>query len=655
MADERVLELGEKVPFRWEHGPVSFGWVLATAVVSWSDHASRDLLTSRCWDGVYLYPSKTLADEDLSRDPIKVCPSFACPTMAWPVDWNRDGKGDLLVADRLGFLYLLERQGEFPNIRFEPAEPIRDVETDLVLNIPYENPNHSQLNDLGGYIEPHFFNYAYPAVYPSGDGGTDLIVGDMAGSLWWLPDVSDRKGKPRYTGIRYDKPSYSKSYAKDYLGKYGTQYVRPAERICDERGVPHLLGAFRDTGVSFEGGNVRPIVFPNPQTGSNDLLVMVNGWGLPQALRYLRRVGSSRGSKPAFEDLGEVPIEGVGPRDFQGHSYPAVCERDGRSDLLIPCGCHITVLRNKRLQEPVPQFEFSRFISAKDALAPGYNFTEILTDDRGRRYFLENTSDWKLREVTRHDGGIRLSPASIRLQDQNGPFWVEGETDPYESPEWGFHRAARWDFDKSGRQHLIVGTDKGLLYLLIDDPGLDRDGAFRFRSVGPLKDREGTVIRVHNRVCAGGIDLNGDGLEDLVLGGVTYQLGTETDPSPGGGVYYAIHQGLDDDGLPILDVVKPLEIEGWAFHIPVNTHVQIQTIDLDRDGEKEVIIAVQEDNCKGHVFKPLRDRVGLRHTGQALPSLSCDERILDVDGDGELEHLFSGGEVGVGYYQKIRF
>jgi hypothetical protein len=173
--------------------------------------------------------------------------------------------------------------------------------------------------------------------------------------------------------------------------------------------------------------------------------------------------------------------------------------------------------------------------------------------------------------------------------------------------------------------------------------------------VGPLKDRNAKVIKVHNRVCAAGIDLNGDGLEDLVLGGVTYQLGTETDPDPGGGVYYTIHQGLDDDGLPILEPVKALEIDGSEVHTPTNTHVQMQAVDLDKDGEKEVVIATDKDDWKGHIFRPLSGRIGLQSTGQALPRLFCEERILDVDDDGQLEYVFSGGEVGAGYYQKIEF
>jgi len=125
--------------------------------------------------------------------------------------------------------------------------------------------------------------------------------------------------------------------------------------------------------------------------------------------------------------------------------------------------------------------------------------------------------------------------------------------------------------------------------------------------------------------------------------------------NPGGGIYYLIHRGLDEDGLPMLESPKPLEIDGAELSLPINTHVQIQAVDLDKDGEKEVVIAIQESEWKGRVFEPLEDRAGLEYTGKVLPRLCIEERILDIDDDGELEYVFSGGEQGVGYCQKIQF
>ena len=54
----------EQKTLLWDQGPVSFGNLVADEIVSWSANGSYDLLLSRCWQGVYLYPSKDLSDSE---------------------------------------------------------------------------------------------------------------------------------------------------------------------------------------------------------------------------------------------------------------------------------------------------------------------------------------------------------------------------------------------------------------------------------------------------------------------------------------------------------------------------------------------------------------------------------------------------------------
>ena len=241
--ESRLIGLGQEQILRWETGPVSFGNMLTASVVSWSGAASKDLLVSRCWEGVYLHSSQDLKDSELNREPIKVFGSNYVPTMAWPMDWNGDGRDEIIVSDRHGFLHLLAPTGGFPCLSFEVEGPLRDMATDLVFNIPFENPNHGQFDDLGGYFDASFFNYVYPVAYPVDNGqACNLIIGDTAGNLWWLPDASTGVGPPCYTGHRYTKPDLSKRYAREYLDKYGLEYAKPAHKICDEQQRPYLLG-----------------------------------------------------------------------------------------------------------------------------------------------------------------------------------------------------------------------------------------------------------------------------------------------------------------------------------------------------------------------------------------------------------------------------
>jgi hypothetical protein len=280
----------------------------------------------------------------------------------------------------------------------------------------------------------------------------------------------------------------------------------------------------------------------------------------------------------------------------------------------------------------------------------------VLTDRRGRRYLLDNTGvRWEFFRIENTRGQVRLVWPGTPLLDQNGIFRVEAETDPQAWEVWGYHRSSRWDFDRSGRQHLVVGTDKGLLYLLVEEPRTMDAPPFRFRSVGPLADRTGKVIRVHNRAVAAGVDLDGNGREDLVVGGISYQLGIPADPEQGGGFYYLLQRGLDAGGLPILEPLQPLPLEGYRFGTPINTHVQIQAVDLDQDGAKEVILASQRPDSEGRVFRPVPGRPALRFTGKVVPGYLIEHHLDDLDGDGALDLVFGGGEQGVGYYRKLRF
>ena len=639
--------LGPAVALRWEEGPISFGLIVSLDGVSWSGPAAKDLLVGRCWSGVFLYPSQSLADQELNQAPTLVCRPFSQITQASPVDFDRDGDDDLIVTDRLGHFYLCPRQGSHPAILFPDVPPEKDHRTGLPFHIPYENPNIDRIDSQGGYINPEYFNYTYPIRYPTQPDKVDLIFGDMAGNLWWLPDDSQGNGRAQYTGVRYRKSD-------------GREWVKPAERISDETGNPFLLGENIDGERRFLGANTRPALVCNPVTGAFDLLVLSGA--LKQQVFYLKRVNPEDERKPVFRNLGEVGFAGGGFNspsmisDLVFHSHLTVVPDAGnRNNLLVSCGCRLAFYENLTPRDEVPRYRFRRYASARDASAFLACPTEILRDAEGRRYLLDNTGvKWQFFELKKEEEKLRLGWPGIEVVDQNGPFRVESETDHICWSVWGFHRSARWDFDGSARQHLVVTTDKGHLYLLIEDENTMRNRPFRFRSAGPLKDDRGQVIKIHNRAVAAGIDLNEDAREDLVAGGVSYQFGIAKDPEPGGGYFHLIHRGLDAEGLPILARKEPLELVGHPLELRHrNGHAQLQAIDLDGDGAKEVILA--DGNGVGHVFRPVPGRPALEFTGKIVPGFSIEHFLGDLDADGQLECFYGGGETGLGHRRKLNF
>ena len=66
-----------------------------------------------------------------------------------------------------------------------------------------------------------------------------------------------------------------------------------------------------------------------------------------------------------------------------------------------------------------------------------------------------------------------------------------------------------------------------------------------------------------------------------------------------------------------------------------------------------MIVALPTDSFVGRICRANAAGDGLIYTGDFLPRVGLQDRILDVDGDGRPEYLFSGGESGLGYYAAL--
>lgn len=637
VAAQQQFEFGPLLDLRTDAGRMSFGTIVSADVVSWSAPDAQDLLIARLWDGVYLYPSKDL---QTIGDPIRLCDQLGhAVLMVETVDWDGDGVQEAVGTDRQGKILCLKRVGEFPDLRLEPAQDPLQTADGLAFNIPFVNPKY-RLLDKPESVWPESFNYTWPTRYGRlRKTSADLIIGDWGGELWFLPYVEMKHGLPVFAG-------------QDYVKRDGRKFARPKHLLVDERGQTLLMGEAKEYETRYPGGASRPVMYHNESTSSDDLIVLCGMIG--NEFRYLQRVKSGPDGEPVFRDLGEVTINDLPDDGYDPFNYHAVLAIVGNGpypDLLLTRGCDIAICRNERIVGPKPTFRFSHWISGRDVPTRGYNFTEILTGDDGRRYLLENDTTFHFREVLTQNGKLRVSSQRYPLHDQNGVFQVDGETDAQHTTKWGFHRAALWDYDCSGKQHLVVGTDKGLLYLLQFKSPPGKDGRFEFHSVGPLKDSEGNVIRIHHRVVAAPIDLDGDDRSDLVLAGATYGYG---DPSPGSGIYYVLNQGVLEDQTPVLSPAQRLETIGHIHPDFRNLHAQLQALDLLANGERLLVAGTQQgDNFRSYVYRPAKNKIALEHTGMILPAISIEERLLDLDGDGDWEYVRSGGESLIAKYARV--
>ncbi len=631
------VEFGQLTELRTDEGRMSFGTIVSADVVSWSAPDAQDLLIARLWDGVYLYPSKDL---QTIGEPIRLCDQLGhVVLMIEPVDWDGDGREEAIGTDRQGKISCLKRVGEFPDLRLEVAQTPLLTADGIPFNIPFVNPKY-RLADKPEILWPENFNYTYPTIYrPAGSKSADLIIGDWGGELWFLPHVGAKDGLPVFAGSTYVK-------------RDGKQFAKPKYLLADDQGQTLLVGEGTENGIRYPGGASRPVMYRNAETMSDDLIVLSGMDG--NHVRYLQRANTGTDGAPVFKDLGEVAVENLPDEGYDAYNYHAVLAVHGGvpwPDLLISRGCDLAICRNQRVSGAKPKFRFDRWISGRNVPTRGYNFTEILTDARGRRFLLENDSQWSFRELLTTAGKPQLSSQRFPLYDQQGIFQVDGDTDIQHLTKWGFHRAALWDYDGSGRQHLIVGTDKGWLYLLRLERPLGENDRFEFRSFGPLKDSTGKVIRVHHRVVAAPLDLDGDGRLDLVLAGATY--GT-SDPNPGSGIYFVRNEGETKGHTPILSPLKPLETTGHTHPAFKHSHAQLQSLDLLGNGEKVVVVGTQlGDNFQGYVYRPSKNRIALEHTGLVLPPISIEERLLDLDGDRDWEYIRSGGESLIAKYAPV--
>ena len=152
------------------------------------------------------------------------------------------------------------------------------------------------------------------------------------------------------------------------------------------------------------------------------------------------------------------------------------------------------------------------------------------------------------------------------------------------------------------------------------------------------------MIRIHHRAVAAPIRSGWRRPSRFGAGGG--DLWDGEDPNPGSGIYF-VRNGGAAWRITARAVAGPATGDDRAHRIRTsNTRTpNCRRWTCSGNGEKLLVVGTQlGDGFRGYVYRPAKNRIALEHTGMVLPPISIEERLLDLDGDGQWEYVRSGGE-----------
>jgi FG-GAP-like repeat len=165
------------------------------------------------------------------------------------VDWNGDGKLDILVGNSEGFVLFFENTGSNDQPKLLPATRVQAGGRDIQVQAGYSGSLQGLQEARWGYVSPNAIDW-------NGDGTLDLITGDITGDyLIYL-----NRGSKREPKLEAAHPLYC-----DGLDLHGMWRCRPAlakigERIAlmivDGEDYFHLYWKIDDYSVE-DGGKVK--------------------------------------------------------------------------------------------------------------------------------------------------------------------------------------------------------------------------------------------------------------------------------------------------------------------------------------------------------------------------------------------------------------
>jgi len=581
------------------------------------------------------------------------------------VDWDADGKRDLLVGDHDGFIYVYLNEGAPEEPAFGRATRLKSVGSgeDFVIHF---NPK-IDMADLAG------------------DAKLDLVLGSHAGKALLFENVA--KGK---SGFAFDVHRHIELRTRRGVIDVGN-YGYPELADWDGDGVVDLLMGEEEGGLHFfKGGSpkraprfhwsrlapdVSSEMYPCPEIVDWDgdgLLDVVLG-DRDGAIRLFLNRGAP--DRPSFSHCRRLTDLDGRVLDVGRLSHPHVTDwnSDGRQDLVLGNDDGDVLVWRNVGAGACPQFDrMERLRDAGGELICGVHPVIDVADwnadgkpdllaggetERVRLYLNTGTRERPEFDEFSFLPGVEYTPEALCGPDApEREFWDNGALE-FTTEYVGNLAPEAVDWNGDGKLDLLLGGYTGLVHLFLNQGAKE---APRFGPGRPL-EADGALLRVAGFSTPVAVDWNGDGKTDVVCGDFL------------GRVHVFVNVGAARD--PVLRASGPLKVGGRDFAF--GPRAIVEAADYDGDGKPDVLVG----NRKGKVAvllsigaeeAPRFDRVELLRDdspvwrqlyggGWASPhpgsmplysrreggvgvldvvATSCP-RVIDWDGDGERELLVS--------------
>ncbi|MDI6751739.1 MAG: VCBS repeat-containing protein [bacterium] len=530
--------------------PINIGYNATPCVIDYNNDGKKDLLIGDRYGDIRLFSNINTDEAPIFSEPTTILTNVGNSSSPFVIDYNKDGKKDLLVGVQDGTIWLFINQGTDKNPSFSSGKRLK--------------LSNGQDINVGGCAAPSLCdwdkNSSLDIVAGRENGHISLYLSTFSNSLPIVTvdtpqGLQSGKVNISYTLVDEDfdtvriLPEYSRDDISWYEATAGAGGEGKEGLASSPAGKNHIFVWDSVKDIGYIQGNLTFRITPFDPSGkgetkktdvffvNNGLEVMlppiqahgenldVGAYSAPSAtlkkdliigdsdgyLNFFLNSGSEK--NPVFTNslrLQEKSTSTIVPIKCKSYSIPEICDynNDGYYDIL--CGNQfgdIILFRNRGEQDRPPIFERKTVVSAESALDVGSNIVPRVID-----WNKDNKKD-------------------ILVGDKQGYLWIYLNTGTDEQPSFstvtkvfvgtgstplkvsGYSAPAFIDWNGNGKEDLIVGDNEGCLWLFlnygIDTPQFDYGTKIKVNS---------EEVDVGENATAFVLDYNNDGKKDILIG-----------------------------------------------------------------------------------------------------------------------------------------